>query len=366
MSKIMTRRSAAFVYLLLALSLAACDNASDRPQTALSPAPPIPPAPAVAPATAGSTLATPSQPAPATPVPDPSATLLKPAGVDPKKLAEHAKGLDELGYQAEAIKLYSHACHWGHSVSCNRLAELNRRLAQQSVAPTPTHPPAQVAAPTPAPAPAPASALASAPSRTEKSELQVTAPSRHEISRPTTKPVVASPTIKTTAAASTSTPQALAKPSLPAFEPTPVVSQPVASQPPAQNAVPATQAIASLPPPPPLQPAAAQPMQATTNPLAPPSSPPLAAQEKPAVVDTQKLFQQADKLDRIGYTAMSIKLYKDACLAGEGAACKRLGEIYIKGSQGVERDYAESVRWYDHARHFGMAVPNLEKRTIIR
>lgn len=107
-------------------------------------------------------------------------------------------------------------------------------------------------------------------------------------------------------------------------------------------------------------------MQATTNPLAALSSPIPAAQENPAVVDTKKLFQQADQLDRIGYTAMSIKLYKDACLAGEGTACKRLGEIYIKGTQGVERDYAESVRWYDQARHFGLAVPNLEKRTIIR
>ncbi len=353
MSKIMTPRSAAFVYLLLALSLAACDNASDRPQTALTPAPAIPPAPTVAIAPPESTLAIPSQQAAAHPTPDTSASLAKPAGIDPKKLAEHAKGLEGLGYQAEAVKLYTHACHWGHSVSCSRLADLNRRLAQQSAAPTPTQTPTQ------SPAPTPASALASAPTRTEKSELQVTASGRHEISRPSTKPVVASPSVKTATTASTSPLQAMAKPSLLDF-----VTPPVTAQQPAQHAVPAPQAIASLPPP--LQPAATQPMQATTNPLAPPSSTPPAAQEKPAVVDTQKLYQQADRLDRIGYTAMSIKLYKDACLAGEGAACKRLGEIYIKGSQGVERDYAESVRWYDQARHFGMVVPNLEKRTIIR
>lgn len=57
---------------------------------------------------------------------------------------------------------------------------------------------------------------------------------------------------------------------------------------------------------------------------------------------------------------------RDACLTGDGLACKRLGELYIAGAEGVERNYAESVRWYERARRLGVDVPVLEKRSAGR
>lgn len=364
MSKIMRPGSFAFI-CLLTLSLAACDNASDRPQTALSPAQTVVPAPPTTtpPAAAEGTPAMPRQHAPALPVaaaPDADRTFVKPAGVNPGKLAEHAKGLEELGYLAESIKLYSHACNWGHTVSCGRLADLNRRLALQDAGQ-----PSMAAPAIPAPPPA----------RVDKPEVVAAVATRHEISRPAAQPVAASPAVKTATSTSTGAGQAGPKPAAASL----ALSPPVVAQPSAQTAVAAAQTIAALPSPtqaPAFSVAASGDnlapspvslsMQAMAKPPATTSMALPASQERKAVVDAQKLSQQAERLERIGYTSMAIKLYKDACLAGDGPACKRLGEIYIKGSQDVARDYAESVRWYEQARHYGMAVPNLEKRTFVR
>jgi TPR repeat protein len=47
------------------------------------------------------------------------------------------------------------------------------------------------------------------------------------------------------------------------------------------------------------------------------------------------------------------KLYRDAANAGSGEAAKRLGDIYWRGGPGVERDLAESMRWYRVAEIHG-------------
>lgn len=343
MSKLMHLGSSACITLLM-LSLAACDNASDRPQTEqsteLSSAPP----------------AVPRQPAPAPATPAADQAFVKPAGVNPGKLAEHAQGLEELGYLAEAIKLYSHACNWGHTVSCGRLAGLNRRLSLQDAAPLPSIPVPTIA-------------------RVDKPEVAAAAATRHEISHPAAKPVAAGSAVKTATSVSASAGQAGPKPDAASL----ALSPPVVAQPTAQTAVAAAQTITAQPSPTQapafsaaasgdnLAPSPVSPsLQAMAKPHATTSMALPASQERKPAVDTQKLSQQADRLERIGYTATAIKLYKDACLAGYGPACKRLGEIYIKGSQDVARDYAESVRWYEQARHYGMAVPNLEKRTFVR
>jgi TPR repeat protein len=50
------------------------------------------------------------------------------------------------------------------------------------------------------------------------------------------------------------------------------------------------------------------------------------------------------------------KLYRDAANAGSGEAAKRLGDIYWRGGPGVERDLAESLRWYRVAETRGERV----------
>ncbi|MDD4882313.1 MAG: hypothetical protein PHX10_12105 [Gallionellaceae bacterium] len=243
--------------------------------------------------------------------------MAKPPGTNPAKLAEHAKALQELGYQAEAAKLYEHACQWGYTPAC---AQIKAEGSQAARPAAPAHTTTSVAQPRPQavamakPAPAPIAA-ASAPA----------SPASHVAAQSATPPAAPPP---------------------PAAH---VMAQPA---PVAPVAAPASQ---------PAAPAAAPIVQAAIKPMAVP-----APQAKPAVVDTRKLSEQAHGLEDLGYAPVAITLYKDACHAGDGLSCKRLGEIYIKGIDGVKRDYAESVRWYDRARKLGVDVPSLEKRTVYR
>ncbi|NTV96896.1 MAG: sel1 repeat family protein [Thiobacillus sp.] len=241
--------------------------------------------------------------------------MAKPPGVDPAKLAEHAKSLSELGYKDEAAKLYSHACNWGYSPACAKLKTSAERVAGQEAMPTQV-----VAQPTPAVKPA----------STKPAAVVAQAPTIKPIAPPAPPSVTAHPAL----------------PPAPAPSATPVAAPPA-------NPAPALSAAPPVPAsPPPVVVASVKPAPAIDKPAAP--------------VDPHKLSQQAQGLEEMGYLPVAIKLYKDACLGGDGHACKRLGEIYIQGSEGVERDYAESVRWYGRARQLGIAVPTLEKRSVYR
>jgi TPR repeat protein len=50
------------------------------------------------------------------------------------------------------------------------------------------------------------------------------------------------------------------------------------------------------------------------------------------------------------------KLYRVAATAGSGEAAKRLADIYWRGGPGVEKDLAESLRWYRVAETHGEKV----------
>lgn len=52
----------------------------------------------------------------------------------------------------------------------------------------------------------------------------------------------------------------------------------------------------------------------------------------------------------------AVRLYREAAAAGSGEAAKRLGDIYWHGAPGVERDLAESMRWYRVAEVHGVKV----------
>jgi serine/threonine-protein kinase len=71
---------------------------------------------------------------------------------------------------------------------------------------------------------------------------------------------------------------------------------------------------------------------------------------------SQQLLQQASAAESSGNMKQAIRLYRQAARAGSGKAAKRLGEIYDRGAEGIPRDYAESLQWYNRARSLGEDV----------
>ncbi len=74
------------------------------------------------------------------------------------------------------------------------------------------------------------------------------------------------------------------------------------------------------------------------------------------------LMAEARKLEAEGKYKEAVRLYRRAARAGSGPAAKRLGEIYDRGVPGVERDYAESLQWYELARQRGETVETAGRR----
>ncbi len=54
--------------------------------------------------------------------------------------------------------------------------------------------------------------------------------------------------------------------------------------------------------------------------------------------------------------------FLESAEGGYPPAQRRLGEIYDTGSQAVERNYPESIRWYQRARDAGEAIPPQKPR----
>lgn len=50
------------------------------------------------------------------------------------------------------------------------------------------------------------------------------------------------------------------------------------------------------------------------------------------------------------------RFYREAAQAGSGEAAKRLADLYWRGGPGIERDLAESMRWYRVAEVHGVKV----------
>ena len=74
------------------------------------------------------------------------------------------------------------------------------------------------------------------------------------------------------------------------------------------------------------------------------------------------LFSQAAALEQEGKGRDAVKMYTQAARSGNGKAAKRLGEIFDKGLVGIQRDYAESLKWYNAARVLGEDVPMAKSR----
>jgi TPR repeat protein len=68
------------------------------------------------------------------------------------------------------------------------------------------------------------------------------------------------------------------------------------------------------------------------------------------------LLAQGRQKERAGEYQAAVRLYSRAARAGSGKAARRLGEIFGRGIEGVPRDHAESLKWYDAARTLGESI----------
>jgi TPR repeat protein len=62
-------------------------------------------------------------------------------------------------------------------------------------------------------------------------------------------------------------------------------------------------------------------------------------------------------LQKGGNEKAAFVAFLDAAEHGHPPAQRRLGEIYDSGNSAVERDYSESIRWYQKARENGEQLP---------
>ena len=90
---------------------------------------------------------------------------------------------------------------------------------------------------------------------------------------------------------------------------------------------------------------------------------PFAGPHKPAAEQVLSKEQAASKyaearaLERYGDEVGAFRAYLAAGTNGHGPAQKKLGEIYDRGGQAVQRDYAQALRWYEKARAQGIEIP---------
>lgn len=67
-------------------------------------------------------------------------------------------------------------------------------------------------------------------------------------------------------------------------------------------------------------------------------------------------------LERRGDEQGAFNAFLEAAEDGYPPAQRRLGEIYDSGNSAVERDYEESIRWYQKAREGGEKIPPPKSR----
>ena len=65
------------------------------------------------------------------------------------------------------------------------------------------------------------------------------------------------------------------------------------------------------------------------------------------------LLRQAAELEAKSDGRGAVKVYVSAARGGSPIAARRLAEIYDKGLFGIERNYAESLKWYNYLRVIG-------------
>jgi TPR repeat protein len=89
---------------------------------------------------------------------------------------------------------------------------------------------------------------------------------------------------------------------------------------------------------------------------------PFAPQKPPAEQvlskeEAARKYNEGRALERWGDEVGAFHAYLAAGTNGHGLAQKKLGEIYDRGGQAVQRDYAQALRWYEKARAQGIDIP---------
>jgi FimV-like protein len=77
----------------------------------------------------------------------------------------------------------------------------------------------------------------------------------------------------------------------------------------------------------------------------------------------EQRYKDAVKLEKGNEHKAAFEAYLESGKQGHALAELRLGELYDKGSDGVQRDLQESARWYQKARAQGVSVPKAETRS---
>jgi FimV-like protein len=90
---------------------------------------------------------------------------------------------------------------------------------------------------------------------------------------------------------------------------------------------------------------------------------PTADREVARILKAEQRYKDAVKLEKANEHKAAFEAYLDAGKQGHALAELRLGELYDKGSDGVQRDLQESARWYQKARAQGVNVPKAESRS---
>lgn len=83
---------------------------------------------------------------------------------------------------------------------------------------------------------------------------------------------------------------------------------------------------------------------------------PAGAGPTPATEDWARRYRDGLALERRGDEQGAFKAFLQAGEGGYGLAQRKLGQLYDKGNTVVQRDYQESLRWYQKARDQGVAI----------
>jgi len=88
------------------------------------------------------------------------------------------------------------------------------------------------------------------------------------------------------------------------------------------------------------------------------------AQNQPAITGDAAARRHAEgiALEKVGNDQDAFVAFLEAAEAGHPPAQRRLGEIYDNGNAAVERDYSQSIIWYQRARDNGEPIPAQKPR----
>jgi TPR repeat protein len=90
---------------------------------------------------------------------------------------------------------------------------------------------------------------------------------------------------------------------------------------------------------------------------------PLANAQLPPASDTAaRRHAEGIALEKVGNDQGAFVAFLEAAEGGHPPALRKLGEIYDNGNAAVERDYSQSIIWYQRARDAGEPVPQQKAR----